>query len=468
MNAIGGATKAQLFSEMHAKGSVLNGWSVVLNLNHGYLAQRLHRQWPADAAGTRTVTLFSAQPAAPRGSGAAPARQLSTMAFVLGEPQVSLLTDRPALALSHPVCQVSGRSGQAATVPTRADDPSVTWDTDQAVNVPVQPAARVDAEVPLLVRQKAGTQAGDAPCFEVVMDVAGASVAAHHLPAAAGDGADLIGQFRQALGGTDGKLVVVSLDAATQANFPSLQPRAVALLTANTPSGHQILQVHIATGDAATPAATGIDVGDPVPVLDGADWSLMFSGQNVYQDIVVPDFNGRSGHISLAAVAPQGAGQAWYLQTQNRMQFQGTVSWGDAMPPVTQQAQIGLNFSGSPDQGLVVSTYNLPGADINLQFGIAQNYPVQCSGALGDQALSFAGSTATINGSGIAENTFKPYLQQILSTEIRTDLDAVSLAPLAAFALRTVRFPGDEAFIDGVQIPSDLVMVGILDPTSVA
>ena len=77
--------------------------------------------------------------------------------------------------------------------------------------------------------------------------------------------------------------------------------------------------------------------------------------------------------------------------------------------------------------------------------------------------MSFAGTPATVNGAGVAENTFKPYLDQILGQEIRGDLDATSLASLAAFALRTVHFPGDEAVIDVVQIPGDLVMVGNLD-----
>ena len=464
MNTTSAATKAQLFDEMYAKGSVLNGWSAVLNLNYEYLARRLQRQWSGDASGNRRVVLLSAQPVAVGQAGAkASARGISQMEFVLGAPQVSLVSGRPALAISHPIRQVLGRSGTSSAVPTNANDVGVTWDTDSAVNVPTHSAARLDAEIPLRIRQGTGGDANAAPVFDVVMDIAGATAVAHNLPAAAGDSGALVRQVLATLGDANGKLVVATLDGGTQADLPALQPRSVALLTVHTPAGHQILQVHIATGDTVPPSSPGVDLGEPLPIVDGADWTLLFNSQKVFQDVVAPEFNALSQHVKLAAAAPPSGKGAWYLQTQNRMYFQGTVDWGDAMPPVNQQAQIGLDFSGSPTQGLVVSTYTSPGGNVDLQFAIEQSYPVKCSGNPGEQTLSFAGTPATVNGAGVAENTFKPYLDQILGQEIRGDLDATSLASLAAFALRTVHFPGDEAVIDVVQIPGDLVMVGNLD-----
>jgi hypothetical protein len=168
--------------------------------------------------------------------------------------------------------------------------------------------------------------------------------------------------------------------------------------------------------------------------------------------------------VQLTAAAPQGDQRAWFLQTKNRMYFQGTVDWGNAIPPVAQQAQLGLNFTGSPRQGLLVSAFADPGATVNLEFGVQQNYPVQCAGQPGQQTVAFAGTAATVTAPGVAEKTFKPYLDQILSQEIRSDLDATSLQPLATFAQRTIRHPGDEAVIEAVQIPGDLVMVGDLQP----
>ncbi|GLQ51902.1 hypothetical protein ACFFJT_18345 [Dyella flava] len=464
MNTSSAATKAQLFQEMYAKGSVLNGWSAVLNINGDYLARRVRNQWPMDQAGTHSVTLLSAQPLPP-GPGVANAmRGVGQMTFVLGEPQISVVHGRSALAISHPVQQVLGRSGKATTMPTAADAASVAWDTDSAVNVPAHPAARVDIEVPLVVRPAGSGASG----FDIVLDTAAASAAAHHLPAAAGDGGALVQHLVNVLGDSNGKLLVATVDDSTQADTPALQPRSLALLTVRTPGGNQVLQVHFATGDTPAPTGTGVDLGEPLPVVDGADWSLMFSSQKVFQDVVAPEFNTLSQHVKLAAAAPPAGHGAWFLQTQNRMYFAGTVDWGNAMPPVSQQAQIGLNFIGSPNEGLVVSTYTDPGANVDLQFDIAQNYPVKCSGNPGQQTLSFAGTQATVAGAGVAENTFKPYLDQILSQEIRSDLDATSLASLAAFALRTVRFPGDETVIDAVQIPGDLVMVGNFDPDTKA
>jgi hypothetical protein len=229
-----------------------------------------------------------------------------------------------------------------------------------------------------------------------------------------------------------------------------------------------VLQVHFALGDAPAPQDTGVDVGEPVPVTDGMDWSLLFQSQKVFQDLVVPGFNALSKHVQLAAAPPQGDQRAWFLQTKNRMYFQGTVDWGNAMPPVAQEAQLGLNFTGSPNQGLRVSAFADPGATVNLEFGVQQNYPVQCAGQPGQQTVAFAGNVATVAAPGVAEKTFKPYLDAILSQEIRGDLDATSLQPLAAFAVHTIRFPGDEAVIDAVQIPGDLVMVGDLQPDAAA
>jgi hypothetical protein len=211
-----------------------------------------------------------------------------------------------------------------------------------------------------------------------------------------------------------------------------------------------------------------VDLGEPVPVIDGMDWSLLFDSQKVFQDLVAPGFNALSKHVQLTAAPPQGDRHAWFLQTKNRMHFQGTVDWGNAMPPVSQEAQLGLNFTGSPRQGLLVSAFADPSATVNLEFGVQQNYPVQCAGQPGQQTVAFAGTTATVTAPGVAEKTFKPYLDQILSKEIRSDLDATSLQPLATFAVHTIRHPGDEAVIDAVQIPGDLVMVGDLQPDKAA
>ena len=462
------ATKAQLFDEMHAKGSVLNGWGAVLNLSADHLAKRLHRQWPADANGTRQVTLLSAHPAPP----GAPQRSIGQMQIELGAPQVALVAGQPTLAVDFPVQRVLGRSGSigvvAKALPLLANDAGVAWDSPTAVQVPSPPEAKLSVHLPLQVQRVPSGSDGAPPVFELVLDVAGASAVAHQLPAAAGDGSALAREALNAIGGTDGRLLVATVDSGTQANCRALQPHTVALRTTSTPSGQQVLQVHFALGDAPAPQDTGVDVGEPVPVTDGMDWSLLFQSQKVFQDLVVPGFNALSKHVQLAAAPPQGDQRAWFLQTKNRMYFQGTVDWGNAMPPVAQEAQLGLNFTGSPNQGLRVSAFADPGATVNLEFGVQQNYPVQCAGQPGQQTVAFAGNVATVAAPGVAEKTFKPYLDAILSQEIRGDLDATSLQPLAAFAVHTIRFPGDEAVIDAVQIPGDLVMVGDLQPDAAA
>jgi hypothetical protein len=475
MNATNAATKAQLFEEMHTKGSVLNGWGAVLSLSANHLAKRLQRQWPAATNGTRQVTLLSAQPAAPGHAQKATPRRIGQMQIELGAPQVALLTGQPMLTVDFPVQRVQGRTGAlggavgvARTLSVRANDASVTWDTTDAVEVPTRPDAKLSVQLPLRIVRAPSGSASAPPVFELVLDVAGATAVAHQLPAAAGDGGDLAREALNTLGGTDGHLLLATVDGGTQANCPALQPHTVVLRTVSSASGQQLLQVHFALGNTPAPHDTGVDLGDPVPVTEGMDWSLLFNSQKVFQDLVAPGFNTLSKHVQLTAAPPQGAQRAWFLQTTNRMYFQGTVDWGNAMPPVAQQAQLGLNFTGSPGQGLQVSAFADPGATVNLEFGVQQNYPVKCVGQPGQQALAFAGTAATVSAPGVAEQTFKPYLDQILSQEIRSDLDATSLEPLAAFVTRTIRYPGDEAVIDTVQIPGDLVMVGDLQPDKAA
>jgi len=475
MNATNAATKAQLFDEMHAKGSVLNGWDAVLNLSASHLAKPLQRQWPAATNGTRQVTLVSAYHAAPGETQGAAQRRIGQMQIELGAPQIALLAGQPTLVVDFPVQRVQGRSGAlggkvrvARALRVLANDASVAWDTPNSVDVPTRPEAKLSVQLPLRIVRVPSGSASAPPIFELVLDVAVATAVAHQLPAAAGDGGDLAREVLNTLGGTDGRLLLATVDGGTQANCRALQPHAVVLRTVRTVSGQQLLQMYFALGDTPAPQDTGVDLGEPVPVIDGLDWSLLFSSQKVYQDLVVPGFNARSKHVQLTAASPQGEQRAWFLQTKNRMLFQGTVDWGDAMPPVAQQAQLGLNFTGSPRQGLLVSAFADPGATVNLEFGVQQNYPVQCAGKPGQQTVAFAGTTATVTAPGVAEKTFKPYLDQILSQEIRSDLDATSLQPLATFATHTIRHPGDEAVIDAVQIPGDLVMVGDLQPDKAA
>lgn len=475
MNATNAATKAQLFDEMHAKGSVLNGWDAVLNLSAGHLAKRLQRQWPAAADGTRQVTLISAHPAAPGETQGATQRRIGQMQIELGAPQIGLLAGQPTLTVDFPVQRVQGRSGAygvavgaARTLPVLANNASVAWDTPDSVDVPTRPEAKLSVQLPLRIARAPSGSASAPPVFELVLDVAGATAVAHQLPAAAGDGGDLAREALNTLGGTEGRLLLATVDGGTQAKCRALQPHTLALRTVRTASGQQLLQMHFALGNTPAPQDTGVDLGEPVPIVDGMDWSLMFSSQKVFQDLVVPGFNALSKHVQITAAPPQSDQRAWFLQTKSRMYFQGTVDWGNAIPPVAQQAQLGLNFTGSPRQGLLVSPFADAGATVNLEFGIQQNYPVQCTGQPGQQTVAFAGTTATVTAPGVAEKTFKPYLDQILSKEIRSDLDATSLQPLATFAVHTIRYPGDEAVIDAVQIPGDLVMVGDLQPDKTA
>src|SRR5487761_2772708 len=176
MNVKNNATTAHLFDEMHTKGSVMNGWSAVLNISHNYLARRLGREWNPDGNATRTISLLSAHPGNRGGDNA---RQVSSIEYDVDAPQLNLVDGRSAVSLVLPIRAIRGRSGNAPKFPMTASDPNLSWDTDQTVVVPTHPAARLQAEVPLGVRQVIGGGSAASPNFEVFMDFAGAAIDAH-------------------------------------------------------------------------------------------------------------------------------------------------------------------------------------------------------------------------------------------------------------------------------------------------
>src|SRR5205085_69669 len=158
---------------------------------------------------------------------------------------------------------------------------------------------------------------------------------------------------------------------------------------------------------------------------------------------------------------PAGGSEAAYAQTRNPMQFQGTISCGKAITPIQSNAAMGMNFKGSTTDGLVVSSYALPGGTISLQLAVAGNFPLQLSDT-GEIKLSAASTSVT--ATGVAENTVKPRLQFFLNEDIGPNISNVSLSSTTDLLLRRLNLAGLQPKIDHAQIPADLVLAGTLGP----
>jgi hypothetical protein len=239
-----------------------------------------------------------------------------------------------------------------------------------------------------------------------------------------------------------------------------LQPTSLQFRVLLTPSGARVLQLLVG-GPGEAPSNAVIDVTEPVPAADGCDYSLLVDSAVVIQDVVT-GFNAQTGLVKLVAVTPDpatGPGAAAYAQTRNPMEFQGRISCGKAITPIQSSAAMGMNFKGSPNDGLVVSGYALPGGTISLQLAVAGSFPLQLSS---DGELKLSAASTSVTAKGVAENMVKPQLQSFLTDDISPNISNVSLPGAPDLLLRRLSLPGLQPKIEHAQIPADLVLAGTL------
>jgi hypothetical protein len=254
---------------------------------------------------------------------------------------------------------------------------------------------------------------------------------------------------------------LLTISGAAPAGIEALRPSHVAASLGTAPSGGQALQVYIATADATPPTIAAST--RQLPAAGGADWSLIISGQRVFQDLIVSGYNDRSQHLKLEAIEPDsGSGNAWFARTVHRILFQGTVSWGDDPPFARQHSQIGLTLRGSPSGRLAVAPYRSQGSNVDLQISAEQSYRLALVGAAETPQLRLVGSAASVEGTGIAEATLVPIAQALLGQELKDDLEAVSLSACTDLLRNNLALTGVKPVIRQVGLPGDLVLLGEL------
>ena len=293
----------------------------------------------------------------------------------------------------------------------------------------------MDATVPLSVVP--GSTAA-AP-RSVVLDFSSAEFALENMPSGPLDESAILDQLRRRSAAAPQRLVVAAVDFGEPANELALEPTSLKLNAMQSSEGGRILQLLFATG-GEPPESASTNVLDPVPSGSGFDYSLMISSKAVIQDILVPGFNQGTGLVKLVAVPPASPAGAWYAQTRNPMQFQGTVRFGGVYPEVSHQTEMGMNFLGSPAGGLAVAPYTGPNSNISLQLGVSATYPLKVSSD--GQQVEITAGPASVTATGLAENAVKAQLESFLNDGIKSDMTGVSLAAISTLRPEEPDLPG--------------------------
>jgi hypothetical protein len=454
-------TVDDLVAEMHAKGSVLQGWDVLLNLPEATIGKVVRKQWSAAApAGTErlaAVRLNGVQQV--QGESHALLTQID---LELGPPSIQLQSGRPTLTVRQSFLSAQIKSGTiragTSTDPGdyvfAADDPGAIWGPAETAVLPQD--SGVNATVPLSVVP--GSTAA-AP-RSVVLDFSSAEFALENMPSGPLDEPAILDRLRRRSAAAPQRLVVAAVDLGEPANELALEPASLKLNTMQSSEGDRVLQFLFATG-GEPPDSASTNVLDPVPSGSGFDYSLMIGSKAVIQDIVVPGFNQGTGLVKLVAVPPASPAGAWYAQTRNPMQFQGTVRFGGAYPDVSHQTEMGMNFLGSPAGGLAVAPYTGPNSNISLQLGVSATYPLKTSSD--GQQVAITAGPASVTATGLAENAVKAQLESFLNDGIKSDMTGVSLAAISNLVQKNLTFPGHALAMSEAHFPGDFLILGTFE-----
>ena len=429
------STFAALSTELHAKQPVLGGWSAALTLSERAVHALALARW------TLPAKLAVAAPAAPAGA--------ARLELELGAPRFGLCADSQSLTLRHPLLR-------ARLVPALPGGVAASA-VDSAAELPLAPDARLEGRAPLRVIPTPGRPAH----LSLVLDLSSLAVAHHGLQAAPdATSVDLPARLASALADARPALPLAGFDLSPGPRPRALRPTGLHAHVARTASGEPVLHLLVA-GPGAVPALAAPDVSAPVPLDDGCDYGLILDSGVVTADIAT-DYNALPGLVKLAAVDPSNGVDAWFVQTHTAMQFQGSVTCGDIIKPVTNQASLYMNFKGSPSDGLLVSSSTEPGANIALQLAVGGNFPVAIAPQGADDRVTLSPGPTSVSATGVAENAVKATLQSFLGGSISPNMGRISFEAPADLLFRRLDLGSLRPRVTHAQLPADLLLAGPL------
>ncbi|MFT7009215.1 MAG: hypothetical protein ACJAXJ_003763 [Colwellia sp.] len=224
------------------------------------------------------------------------------------------------------------------------------------------------------------------------------------------------------------------------------------------------MQVLLAAKGSPTPESTAIKIDQPIPAASGANFSLMVSSGFFIKDVIVAGFNHGPGDVKLESIAPGDAEkEAWYAQVRNPMTYTGSITWGDLMPQVNNNAVLGLTFKGSESQGLLLDHFTAPGSNIALQLSVADNYQAEILGSPGHQMIKIQSGVGQVSATGLVENVIKDQLNLFINKDIKTDMGDIDFSPVTSLLQQQISMANKQLVMSQAQVPADFLITGSIE-----
>ncbi len=433
----------ELLTELHDKRAVLRGWTAAFSFSEAAVTRLAGEAWQSQPK----VAMAWAE-----GNDGGPANVV-WLELELDAPAFTLSGSPHAIGVRHPVRAATIRrgTGPASQNDWQPGDSRVTWSEPRSLEVP--PDAHLAGSGPLTV-----TADDASPDVRVVaLDLANTRFAHHGLGSTNVDHAAL----HAVMSNGEPRLRLASLDLSPSPSPSALRPMSLHLNVAQSASGSRSLQLLIG-GPNGEPKVRSVALDTPVP--DGSDFTLLIDSPTVIEDIVT-HFNDEPGLVRLAAVGSNlrdsaDAG-AWYAETLNPMQYQGSISCGDVFPPIRNSATLVMNFKGSKREGLVVSSAAGASTNIALQLAVGGNFPLTITNeGDGVQHVKLSSGPTSVTANGAAENIAKPKLQMFLGSDISPAMGKISFDAATNLLVDRLSLPNAKPYILDAELPGDLVLAG--------
>lgn len=274
----GDASIQDLIAQM-SRGSVLNSWDAVINIDEGLVNQLFQAQFAQSARPDwKEISIAFCQLFPNPGAGGKLA-VYTAVNITLASPSLTFLGDNQAFV--KVLFKASGRTGSAIKVVAddfdpRADadpsDPGLVWTYTS------YSATDFSGVVPLSMVRGGVLPQGDRT--DLVLNFPAGSFTSPLLDAAR-DPAALQLQLITYLQTHDVQYVIASIESELQGQLPQLMPSAFALAVLTTNLGRNVFQLFIATQGHAAPHNTTIGLNEPLP--EGHGISAMFNAGVVAQ-----------------------------------------------------------------------------------------------------------------------------------------------------------------------------------------
>lgn len=452
-----------LLIEMYEQQSVLQGWDIVINLLESAISDFVTNQWVK--CGNQSGSLIWCSDAFDlMGEHLSSVTQLG---FMFSDPSVEFQASKASATIKFDII-----GGELKTGILRVDDDfkpdecegniedsRVKWGYSKSFDS--SDKIYVACTVPFsLVNNETTTN-----IHSVSLNLLAGSFSLDNIKIDGVDASAITQKLKQWFVGKIKQFKVASFDSSLVREW--IEPNSVnpEINVIETNDGVRLLQIFFGPENNSQSKSPKVEIEEPIPSESNVAFSVMINSRILIQDMV-KRFNKGMGLVKLVAIAPKSPSGNYFAQVRNPMAYEGTVDFGGFYPEIKNHAELGMNFSGSPKNGLAISYYTSPGSNIDLQLKITGNYAVKIDGSGKNQIIRFLAGAYSVAATGLAENTVKPQLEDFLEG-IKDDMNAITLDGFTKFVLQDMSFPGHFAEIKQAETPGDFIILGTLQKNDV-